>query len=141
MRHIHIGALEIHVAEHLVALMRHVVTERVDRAARRLNQPHDHANSRLAGTIAAEQPTATVFAIGLAEVSTVSERWRSERVLTVDLAQDGHSSNLEVEEKRPVVDVEQVATHPVFDLLQGGRLAAPTIDLRPAGDAGLDPMA
>jgi hypothetical protein len=27
--------------------------------------------------------------------------------------------------------------HPVFDLLQGGRFAAPTIDLRPAGDAGL----
>ena len=69
------------------------------------------------------------------------ERWWSERVLTVYLGQDGHSSNLEVEAKRPVADVEQVTAHPVFDLLHGGRLAAPTIDLRPAGDAGLDPMA
>ena len=56
MRHVHIRALEIHAAQHLMALVRHIVIERADRAARRRNQPHDHADSRrLAGTIATEQ--------------------------------------------------------------------------------------
>ena len=57
MRHVHVRALEIHAAEHTVAVMRHVVAEHADRAAGRLDQAHDHADRRcLAGAIAAEQP-------------------------------------------------------------------------------------
>ena len=62
-------------------------------------------------------------------------------MLTVNFAQDRQRSNLDVEKKRPIGDIEKVVAHPVFDLLLSGRLAAPTIDLRPTRDARLDPMA
>jgi hypothetical protein len=57
MRHVHVRALEIHAAEHTVAVMRHVVTEHADRAARRLDQAHDHPDSRrFASAVATKQP-------------------------------------------------------------------------------------
>ena len=53
---IDIGALEIHAAEHGIALAQEIVAEDSDRAGRRLDQPHDHADGRrLARAIAAEQ--------------------------------------------------------------------------------------
>ena len=41
--------------------------------------------------------------------------------------------DLQVEPDRPVLDVVQVVLDPLFDR----RVAAPAVDLRPAGDSGL----
>ena len=56
-RHVDIGALEIHPAEHLGALLRHRVSQHTDASRGRQHQSHDHRDRRgLAGAIAAEQP-------------------------------------------------------------------------------------
>lgn len=64
----------------------------------------------------------------------------SECVFTMNLAQDGHDANLDIEKHRPIVDIKQIAAHAVLYLFDGCRLAAPAIDLRPAGNAVLDAM-
>ena len=56
-RHVDIGALEIHPAEHLGASLRHRMAEHLDAPRGRQHQAHDHRDRRgLAGAIAAEQP-------------------------------------------------------------------------------------
>src|SRR6186713_2768757 len=45
--------------------------------------------------------------------------------------------NVEVEQHRPVLDVIEVELDTLLDLLVGIDLAAPAVDLRPAGDARL----
>ncbi len=56
MRHVDVGALEIHAPENAVAVARHVDAEHADRARGRHDEPHDHADRRgLAGAVAAEQ--------------------------------------------------------------------------------------
>src|SRR5580700_3825337 len=49
--------------------------------------------------------------------------------------------NEEVEQHRPVLDVIEVELDALLDLLFVVDLAAPAVDLRPAGDAGLDAVA
>ena len=49
--------------------------------------------------------------------------------------------NVEVEQHRPVLDVVEVELDALLDLLFIVDLAAPAVDLRPAGDAGLDAVA
>src|SRR6202163_1773240 len=46
--------------------------------------------------------------------------------------------NVEVEQHRPVLDVIEIELDPLLDLLFAVDFAAPAIDLRPAGNAGLD---
>src|SRR5688572_26271859 len=53
--------------------------------------------------------------------------------MPVQAAHDGQPEDLEVEADGPVLDVIQV----VFDALLERGVAAPAVDLRPAGDAGL----
>src|SRR6202171_4933080 len=48
--------------------------------------------------------------------------------------------NVEVEQHRPVLDVGEIELDPLLDLLFAVDFAAPAIDLRPAGNAGLDPV-
>ena len=56
MRHVDIGAFEIHAAQHARPIGRHVGAERANVARGRLDQPHDHADRRgLAGPVAAQQ--------------------------------------------------------------------------------------
>src|SRR5687768_17974005 len=57
--------------------------------------------------------------------------------MPVQAAHDGQPEDLEVEADGPVLDVIQVVLDP---LLERG-VAAPAVDLRPAGDAGLDLVA
>ena len=52
-----------------------------------------------------------------------------------------HHEDVEVEEHRPVLDVEEVVLDAPRDLLVGVGLAAPAVDLRPAGHARLDAVA
>ena len=47
----------------------------------------------------------------------------------------------EVEQHRPVLDVVEVELDALLDLLLAVDLAAPAVDLRPAGDPGLDAVA
>src|SRR5215468_10432983 len=47
----------------------------------------------------------------------------------------------EIEQHRPVLDVIEIELDALLDLLFIVDLAAPAVDLRPAGDAGLDAMA
>ena len=54
-----------------------------------------------------------------------------------DTVDDGHPENAEVEPWRPVRDVVEVVLHA---LAERG-VAAPAVDLGPAGDAGLHAMA
>src|SRR4051812_45680924 len=51
----------------------------------------------------------------------------------VNSAEQGQPHDLDVETKRPVLDVVEVE----FDALLERRVAAPAVDLRPARDAGL----
>src|ERR1700682_1762974 len=46
--------------------------------------------------------------------------------------------NEEIEQHRPVLDVIEIELDALLDLLVGVDFAAPAIDLRPAGNAGLD---
>src|SRR5258708_16922953 len=47
----------------------------------------------------------------------------------------------EVEHERPVLDVIEIVLDALLDLLGRSEFAAPAIDLRPSGDAGLDAVA
>src|ERR1700686_4874622 len=49
--------------------------------------------------------------------------------------------NEKIEQHRPVLDVIEIELDALLDLLVGVDFAAPAIDLRPAGNAGLDAVA
>src|ERR1700712_4470634 len=49
--------------------------------------------------------------------------------------------NVEIEQHRPVLDIIQIEFDALLDLLLAVDFAAPAVDLRPAGNAGLDAMA
>src|ERR1700731_1638598 len=49
--------------------------------------------------------------------------------------------NVEVEKHRPVFDVIEIELHALLDFFLVVDFTAPAVDLRPAGDAGLDAMA
>ena len=72
-------------------------------------------------------------------------RWRRARSIGVLVL--GHQrerrleQDVEVEQHRPVLDVVEIVLDAALDLVLGVGLAAPAIDLRPAGDAGLDLVA
>src|SRR3546814_5508917 len=61
--------------------------------------------------------------------------------VVVEHHEDRLDHDPEVEEHRPVLDVEQVVFDALAQLLLSVRLAAPAVDLRPAGDARLDAVA
>src|SRR5438445_13332128 len=54
-----------------------------------------------------------------------------------DAVEDGHPENAEVEPRSPVGDVVEI----VLDSFAQGGVAAPAVDLGPAGDPGLHAMA
>src|SRR5512139_3031860 len=58
-------------------------------------------------------------------------------MLVDEAVPEGHEEDLEVEGERPVLDVEDV----VLDALLDRGVAAPAVDLRPAGEAALDLVA
>src|SRR5260370_12616458 len=62
---------------------------------------------------------------------------RSVSVLAEEAAPDRPDQDLQVEPKRPALDVVEV----VLDALLERRVPAPTVDLRPAGHARLDLVA
>src|SRR5690606_15258885 len=66
---------------------------------------------------------------------------RSIRIFRVEQADGRHDQDVEVEQYRPVLDIIEVVVDPLHDLVDGVGLAAPAVDLRPAGDAGLDAVA
>src|SRR3984893_14264788 len=68
---------------------------------------------------------------GAASIGVFVLRHQSERRL---------EENVEVEKHRPVLDVIEVELDALLDFLFVVDFAAPAIDLRPAGDAGLDAM-
>src|SRR6186713_3058153 len=84
-------------------------------------------------------------------LSSVSERWEPMKPAapvmtalgmvsegrTVEAAHQRQPHDLEIERDRPVLDVVEV----VLDALLERGVAAPAVDLRPAGDAGLDLVA
>ena len=51
---------------------------------------------------------------------------------------EGQDQDLEIEKQRPVVDVVKVMLHTTLHLLEGVGFASVTVDLSPAGNAGLD---
>src|SRR5262249_7500839 len=66
----------------------------------------------------------------------------SVRVLALRHQRDRRpGQDVEIEQHRPVLDVVQIELDALLDLLVGLALAAPSVDLRPAGDAGLDAVA
>ena len=52
----------------------------------------------------------------------------------------GAEKDVQIEPDRPVFYVLKVMLYTLFDLFQGVGFATETIDLRPASDAGLNPM-
>ena len=54
---------------------------------------------------------------------------------------EGRGEDEQIEHQRPVLDVMEIMVEALRELLLGVGLAAPAIDLRPAGDARLDAMA
>ncbi len=68
-------------------------------------------------------------------------RLRSIGVLPLQQAERRISDDVEIEQYGPALDIFEVELHAALDFLGRIDLAAPAIDLRPAGDAGLDAMA
>ena len=68
-------------------------------------------------------------------------RSRSERVVAGEAADDGTGDNSEVEGDRPMLDVVKVMLYTLPYLLESVGLATPAVDLRPARDARLHPVA
>ena len=62
-------------------------------------------------------------------------------VLALEQREGRRGEDVEVENQRPVLDVVEVMLDALLDLLARVGLAAPAVDLRPAGDPGLDPVA
>ena len=57
VRHVDVGALEIHPVQHLVALARHLGAQHPNAARRRRDEPQDHRDGGgLAGAVAAQEP-------------------------------------------------------------------------------------
>ena len=77
----------------------------------------------------------------LGDPASRSGRRRSVGVFAFQETQRRHQDDVEVEQDRPVLDVEQVVLDAALDLLFGVGLAAPAVDLRPAGDARLHAVA
>ena len=59
----------------------------------------------------------------------------------VDQRQRRLEKNVQIEQHRPVLDVVEVELDALLDLFLVIDLAAPAVDLRPAGNAGLDAVA
>ena len=68
-------------------------------------------------------------------------RRRSKGVLRVQQPERRQQENVEVKHDRPVFDVEEIVLDAPLELFLRVGLAAPAVDLRPAGDAGLDAVA
>jgi hypothetical protein len=62
-------------------------------------------------------------------------------VLRLQKREGRQEQDLQIKQDRPVLDVVDVAFDALFDLFGRVDLAAPAVDLRPAGDAGLDLVA
>src|ERR1044072_8998135 len=62
------------------------------------------------------------------------------RILGLQQRERRHRQDVEVEQQRPVLDVVEIVLDARLDLLLAVGLAAPAVDLCPAGDAGLQPM-
>src|SRR5262245_12855962 len=69
--------------------------------------------------------------------STLGIARTSVGVLLSEAAEEREDEDLDVEQERPVLDVVEV----VLDALLDRRVAAPAVDLRPAGDAALHAVA
>src|SRR6266852_3168694 len=72
-----------------------------------------------------------------------ARQWRStsEGILGLGKRERRLRKDEEVEQHGPILDVIEIVLDPALDFLVRVGLPAPTADLRPAGDAGLDAMA
>ena len=66
---------------------------------------------------------------------------RSIRALRAQQCERRARQDVDVEQDRPVLDVIEVVLDAALDLFLAVGFAAPAVDLRPAGDAGLHPVA
>src|SRR5690606_6527996 len=57
------------------------------------------------------------------------------RVVRAQQPDRRHEHDVDIEQQRPVLYVVEVVVHPLHDLVDGIGLAAPAVDLRPAGHA------
>src|SRR4051812_18948430 len=115
--------------------------------------PTDHNNARCSDAIAGtgvkedrELSAAAVYAITHSTQRNKSGAncagTNSIRVLVPRQQRDRRfQQDVDVEQHRPVLDVIQVELDALLDLLFIVNLAAPAVDLRPAGDAGFYAMA
>jgi hypothetical protein len=62
-------------------------------------------------------------------------------VLGLGERQRSLEQDVEIETERPMIDIIEIVQNPLLDFFRRVRLAAPAIDLRPAGDAGPHPVA
>src|SRR4051812_27423862 len=65
---------------------------------------------------------------------------RSIGILCTEQRERRAGEDVEIEQQRPVLDVEEVVLHASLDFLGGIGLTAPAVNLRPAGDAGFYAM-
>src|SRR5579883_955014 len=66
---------------------------------------------------------------------------RSVRIVASESHQCRAGENVEVEERRPMVDIVEVVFDAASHLFGGGGLPAKAVDLRPPRDSGFYPMA
>src|SRR4051794_10177598 len=117
--------------------------------------PTDHSSARCSDAIAGtgvkedrELSAAAVYAIthstqhAATNPARTAPAQNSIRVLVSRQQRDRRfQQDVDVEQHRPVLDVIQIELDALLDLLFIVDLAAPAVDLRPAGDAGLYAMA
>src|ERR1700722_13571571 len=63
-----------------------------------------------------------------------------EGVPAQDLASDRQHHDSQIKPDRPILDIRQIASDPVLDLLDGPGFASPSVYLRPPGDPRLHPV-
>src|SRR5262249_4511703 len=88
--------------------------------------------SRLNGSVNAER---------VAFLCYVGGAQRSVRVAADEALPERQADDLQIEPEAPVLHVVQIELHAAHHLFDAVGFAAITVDLRPAGDAGLDPVA
>src|SRR6266542_4019409 len=62
------------------------------------------------------------------------------RVLSLHQRERSLRQYVQIEQHRPVLDIVEIAGDALLDFVLAIDLAAPAVDLRPAGDAGFHPM-
>src|SRR3984885_3186164 len=113
--------------------------------------PTSHNSARCSATTpgaaivgGARPPVVAAYAITYSQLYATNSNKTPDGGRSIGVLVPGHQrqrrleKNVEIEQHRPVLDVIEIELDALLDFLLAVDLAAPAVDLCPAGDAGLD---